>query len=577
MDPKVTIVIPVYNGANYIKYAIESALSQTYAHIEILVVDDGSTDDTGDIVRSYGDKVRYINKKNGGVSSALNLALKEMTGKYFSWLSHDDVYEPNKIKTEIEFLRSNNWLGKKVIVFSDYYLINTKGKIIGESKKDHEEIEKKPEYILLKGHINGLSLLIPKMAFDEYGEFDTELVCTQDYEMWKRMSKTYRFVHIPEFLVSTRWHANQVTNTNEKVITEGNEFYINLIKDVPLKRREELEGSEYSFMMELADFYKSSVYNEVEKYCRDRAREILDAAKSKTKDKKVSVVIPFYNRAKVLVRAVESVLEQTHKNYEIILVDDGSTDDVKEIEKIASKYDQIKLIKNKKNMGASAARNIGIGEASGDYVAFLDSDDEYVANKFEIQLQYMVAAKAKFSHTSYERRIDGVATVIKSGEIHGHAGRRLMYNCPIATPTVMVDREWFVSGGYKFRDDIEIGEDTCLWLTLMKDNVYLIGINQPLSIVNVGENAAAYTAEKQVNGLKSIIKYLINDDYYAQYDMELALLMDAYSSYVKKIAPVNEMMDGGAIRKFIFFAKQEGVKSAFARTAKKIRSILVRK
>ena len=159
--PKVSIVIPVYNGERYVRYAIDSALAQTYDNVEIIVVNDGSTDKTDEIVKSYGNKVRYIKKKNGGVSSALNVAIEKMKGKYFSWLSHDDTYEPTKIEDEIDYLRENNYLGKKVIVFSDYNLINTKGKIIGESRKDHEEIVKKPEYILLKGHINGLSLLIP--------------------------------------------------------------------------------------------------------------------------------------------------------------------------------------------------------------------------------------------------------------------------------------------------------------------------------------------------------------------------------------------------------------------------------
>lgn len=142
-DPKVTIVIPVYNGEKYVKYAIDSALAQTYKNLEILVINDGSVDRTDEIVKSYGRKIRYIKKENGGVSSALNLAIKEMRGEYFSWLSHDDTYEPNKIEREIEFLKENNYLGKKVIVFSDYYLIDKKGKLITESKKDHEEIAKK--------------------------------------------------------------------------------------------------------------------------------------------------------------------------------------------------------------------------------------------------------------------------------------------------------------------------------------------------------------------------------------------------------------------------------------------------
>ena len=92
-NPKVSIVIPVYNGEDYLAYAIDSALSQTYENKEIVVINDGSTDNTDEICKSYGDKIRYFVKKNGGVASALNLAIEKMDGEYFSWLSHDDAYK----------------------------------------------------------------------------------------------------------------------------------------------------------------------------------------------------------------------------------------------------------------------------------------------------------------------------------------------------------------------------------------------------------------------------------------------------------------------------------------------------
>ncbi|MDR1982842.1 MAG: glycosyltransferase family 2 protein [Holosporaceae bacterium] len=91
-NPLVSMVTPVYNGSNYMREAIDSALAQTYKNIEIIVVNDGSTDNTEDIALSYGDKIRYFKKENGGVASALNLAIENMKGKYFSWLSHDDAY-----------------------------------------------------------------------------------------------------------------------------------------------------------------------------------------------------------------------------------------------------------------------------------------------------------------------------------------------------------------------------------------------------------------------------------------------------------------------------------------------------
>ena len=105
-NPLVTIVIPVYNGANYLNESISSALEQTYKNIEIIVVNDGSTDDgeTEKIALSYGDKIKYLSKPNGGVSSALNLCIENMKGEWLSWLSHDDLYYPTKVEEEVNYV-----------------------------------------------------------------------------------------------------------------------------------------------------------------------------------------------------------------------------------------------------------------------------------------------------------------------------------------------------------------------------------------------------------------------------------------------------------------------------------------
>src|SRR5262245_18482633 len=89
--PLVSIVIPVYNGANFVADAIESALQQTYSRTEIIVINDGSTDDgaTAQVAQIYGSRIRYYEKANGGCGSALNYGIERMRGEYFSWLSHD--------------------------------------------------------------------------------------------------------------------------------------------------------------------------------------------------------------------------------------------------------------------------------------------------------------------------------------------------------------------------------------------------------------------------------------------------------------------------------------------------------
>ena len=135
-NPKVSIIIPVYKGKDFMREAIDSALAQTYKNIEIIVVNDGSDDNgvTKKIAESYGNKIRYFEKENGGVSTALNLAIDNMTGDYFSWLSHDDRYYPNKIESQIKYLKQ---FDEKTILYSDYDLMDENSNVFARSIKDH--------------------------------------------------------------------------------------------------------------------------------------------------------------------------------------------------------------------------------------------------------------------------------------------------------------------------------------------------------------------------------------------------------------------------------------------------------
>ena len=147
--PLITILIPVYNGEKFVKDAIDSALAQTYDNFEILVVNDGSTDNTKEVLASYGDRIRVISKPNGGVSTALNTGIANMRGEWLSWLSHDDKYLPDKLLAQVKEL--NRMIGEgcediqKIILYCSNERIDINGNFIlrkshlykeGESPKD---------------------------------------------------------------------------------------------------------------------------------------------------------------------------------------------------------------------------------------------------------------------------------------------------------------------------------------------------------------------------------------------------------------------------------------------------------
>jgi len=277
--PKVSIIIPVYNGSNFLKEAIDSALAQTYNNIEIIVVNDGSNDDgaTDKIARSFGDKINYYKKENGGVATALNFGVEKMTGEYFSWLSHDDKYKSEKITKQIKYLSEIK--DKKVILYSNFDLINDKSDFVNRVTLNHEMLENIPIYSLLRGSINGITLLIPKSAFDEYGEFDASLRCTQDYDMWHRMMKTYKFVHLKKVLSMTRIHPNQDTLANPVAVTEGNVLWVRMIRDLPNKEKIKAEGSLLMFYFEMVKFLKQTAYAGALDYCK---QELENTAQAKT-------------------------------------------------------------------------------------------------------------------------------------------------------------------------------------------------------------------------------------------------------------------------------------------------------
>lgn len=209
-NPLVSIIIPIYNGSNYMKEAIDSALAQTYKNIEIIVVNDGSTDNTDEIARSYGDKIRYFKKENGGVATALNLAIKEAKGDYISWLSHDDVYYKNKIEAQIEVL--NNLNDKNTVLFSDIETINENGIVVSKrilKDKFSNPNDKLPLFWLLNGLIHGCSLLIKKDIYFEFNLFDENLFTVQDYYLWYDIFKKYNVYYIDKILIQSREHTQQ--------------------------------------------------------------------------------------------------------------------------------------------------------------------------------------------------------------------------------------------------------------------------------------------------------------------------------------------------------------------------------
>ncbi|HWK89785.1 MAG TPA: glycosyltransferase [Longimicrobium sp.] len=207
MEPLVSIVIPVYNGADYLAQAIDSALAQTYPRVEVLVVDDGSSDGgaTERIARAYGERVRYLAKANGGVATALNAGIEAMAGEYFSWLSHDDVYLPDKVQAQVEALRG---LPPETVVCGPHQQIDARGRRLGDTSG--LRVPDDAVLAVLSTALHGCTFLVPRRAFRAAGGFNPALPTTQDNDMWLRIALAgFPFHYLPRIGVQSRQHPEQ--------------------------------------------------------------------------------------------------------------------------------------------------------------------------------------------------------------------------------------------------------------------------------------------------------------------------------------------------------------------------------
>jgi teichuronic acid biosynthesis glycosyltransferase TuaG len=200
----VSVVIPVYNHQEFVGDAIESVLAQNYNSLEVLVVDDGSTDNTATVVRNFGNRVRYFYKNNGGTSSALNVGIKCARGTHVCWLSSDDMFLPTKIQKQIKLFENHPGLG---MVYTDWYETDEQANIKKLFRSPDLLTRNQAALTLLKGNcINGSTVMIKSDCFKKVGYFKENYLQAHDHEMWLRLCRYFRFGHIPEPLLLYRRH-----------------------------------------------------------------------------------------------------------------------------------------------------------------------------------------------------------------------------------------------------------------------------------------------------------------------------------------------------------------------------------
>ncbi|HBV85236.1 MAG TPA: glycosyl transferase family 2 [Desulfosporosinus sp.] len=207
--PKVSVVIPTYNHSRYLTHALESVINQSYANLEVIVIDDGSTDGTADVIKPYRSKINYIYKENGGTPSALNLGLSTASGKYICWLSADDAFLEDKVAKQVGLMENDPGMG---FSYTSFVVIDAYGKKQYEVNSAFYPSRQEMVTRLMEGcFINGSSVMMRSNALEAVGFFDIGLPQAHDYDLWFRFLRHYTCGFLPEHLLAYRWHGENMS------------------------------------------------------------------------------------------------------------------------------------------------------------------------------------------------------------------------------------------------------------------------------------------------------------------------------------------------------------------------------
>jgi glycosyltransferase involved in cell wall biosynthesis len=330
--PSVSVIIPSYNAAQFLREAVASVRAQEYSPIEIIIVDDGSTDNTAETIQSLGESVRHVRQANAGPAAARNRGLAEAQGEWIAFLDADDLWPTDKLRVQAARLEAD--LSLDVVLGRVQYYHGT-----GVEKTDLRY--EGPDDTLVNVHLG--SGLYRRTAFDRVGLFNPTLRFSEDHDWFLRARELgVRITILNHITLLYRLHGKNMTRTEPT----GDYNLLKVLK-ASLDRRRALGRGRVCPVPRFAD-------------CDEANRNL------------VSCIVPVWNCQKYIGEALRSILDQTWPRKEIIVIDDGSTDGSAQVAHRAAPQ---AVVYSQPNAGLGAARNRGVELAKGAFLAFLDADD----------------------------------------------------------------------------------------------------------------------------------------------------------------------------------------------------------
>lgn len=242
-DSLVSIVLPVYNGEQFLAESIESVLSQTYQNWELLILDDCSTDNTAVISKEYesqDDRIKYYrNEKNLKLPGNLNKGFSLAKGDYLTWTSDDNRFRSDALEVMLDTLLANN----AELTYASYQVID---------ENDHNieiiSADKKPSEHILGSNVVGACFMYTRKAYESIGDYDTKLFWVEDFDYWQRMIALFKPIPIGKVLYDYRWHESSLTSTRKKDLY-GKRLEEMLLKNRKLFGRLNNEASYYYYRL----------------------------------------------------------------------------------------------------------------------------------------------------------------------------------------------------------------------------------------------------------------------------------------------------------------------------------------
>jgi glycosyltransferase involved in cell wall biosynthesis len=344
VERRISVIVPVFQMGHFLPEAIASIDAQSYDDIEIVIVDDGSTDQTPDAVASLGDRVVALRQSNRGPAAARNAGLAVATGDLIGFLDADDLWPEGKLARQLERLERDPELD---VVLGRIQYLALDGGVVPDI--EFEDLDLKT-----LSHVHLGSGLYRRRAFELLGAFDEGLRYSEDVDWFMRAREAQlRVAILPDVTLVYRRHATNMT-LEMSVRTSG--MLTVLKRSLDRRRAVGISGDLPTW-------------------------RTFDERRPDTPT--VSVVIPAFNAAKHLREAIRSVLDQTHRPLEVIVVDDGSCDATASV---ASRFGSPVRVVRRPHRGAGAARNAGLHQARGEFIGLLDADDMWEPSKLVQQL-----------------------------------------------------------------------------------------------------------------------------------------------------------------------------------------------